>query len=187
MSRKALCFLKKIGSPGFGQDGLARTSTLIGRWRKDGAWDNALIKPDMQPVLQHYEITGHDITYEAHPGPQETYALGADHRRVHLKARQLFEAWLDGANPATLTTQEAFRLLELLGQDRQTAETCDIRLQQFKIMASRELSEAGGTGMNGAGQTIEHNNFDLPRASEAQQERSRIAGEQARKLLAEAQ
>jgi hypothetical protein len=162
------------------REGLARSSALIGRWRNDGAWDEAL-RPAIQPVLQHYEIAAHDVTYEAHPGPVETYALGAEHRRVHLKARQLFENWLDGADPAKLTTQEAFRLLELLGADRTTAETCDIRLRQFKIMAARELSEVGGR-INEDGRLIEHHNIVAPGASDELMEKSRMVLAQAEAL-----
>jgi hypothetical protein len=164
------------------REGLGRSNSMIARWRKEGGWDGANIKPDVQPVLQHYEVAGHDVTFEMHPNMADTKALGDAHRSTHLKARQLFNDWLDGRDTKELTTEQAFRLFEMLGKDRETAETCDIRLQQFKIMAQREISETGGTGMNGTGQTIEHD-IALPRASEAQIERSRIASEQARRIL----
>ena len=69
---------------------------------------------------------------------EQILALGADHRRMHLKARKLFEDWLDGADARGLTTEQAFRLFEILGKDREVSEICDIRAQQFKITAARE-------------------------------------------------
>jgi hypothetical protein len=168
------------------REGMERAVSLVSRWGKDDAWEKA-IRPAIQPVLQHYEVAGHDVTFEMHPNMADTKALGDAHRSTHLKARQLFNDWLDGRDTKELTTEQAFKLFEMLGKDRETAETCDLRLQQFKIMAARELSEAEGVNGNVRGHTIEHDNISLPKATEAQIERSRIAGEQARKLLADAQ
>jgi len=67
----------------------------------------------------------------------EILAFGDGHRRMCLKMFKLFDEWLDGANPAELTTEPAFRLFDMLGKSRECAELCDIRMQQFKIDAAR--------------------------------------------------
>jgi hypothetical protein len=89
-------------------EGLGRSGTLVARWRKDGAWDGVIAKPDIQPVLQHYAVQGHDVTFEMHPNMADTKALGDAHRSTHLKARQLFNDWL-GRDTKELTTEQAFR------------------------------------------------------------------------------
>jgi hypothetical protein len=84
------------------------------------------------------------MTYEANLLPAETESLGEGHRRSHLKMRKLLDDWLDGTCRKDLTVAEAFKLFEMLAKDRETAESCDIRLDQHRAAMAKDVTPPAG-------------------------------------------
>ena len=64
--------------------------------------------------------------------------------RSHLKMRKLLDDWLDGTCRKDLTTAEAFRLFEIHAKDRETAESCDIRLDQHRAATAKDVTPTTG-------------------------------------------
>jgi hypothetical protein len=167
------------------KQGVTRTVASIAAWRKADGWAP---KPDPLPAVKAFYAEGDGLMpYEAHPTPEDTVDLLVSCLSVHQRAARVFLGWADAVDPRTLSAEQALKFAELIARNRETIESCTMRLAAHRAFIDRELSEANGMGRNGNGQTIEHDNISLPKATEAQIERSRIAGEQARKILAEAQ
>ncbi len=164
------------------KQGIKRTVASIAMWRKADGWSP---KTDPLPAVKaFYEAGGALMPYDAHPDPSDTVDLLVSCLSVHQRTARVFLGWADAVDPRTLSASDALKFAELVARNRETIETCTMRLAAHRAFIDRELSEAEGMGRNSAsGHTIEHNLVELPRASDEQIERSRIAGEQARKLL----
>jgi hypothetical protein len=124
-------------------EGFGYTVARVAQWRKAGAWA-ADHGPDLSPVLRSYAIDEHLLTYEDTPSPEVAQELGEGHRRSHLKMRKLLDDWLDGTCRKDLTVAEAFKLFEKLVKDRETAESCEIRLDQHRAATAKDVTPSTG-------------------------------------------
>ncbi len=164
------------------KQGFKRTPSMIAQWRKADGWAP---KRDPLPAVKAFYAEGDGLMpYEAHPSPEDTVDLLVSCLSVHQRAARVFLGWADNVDPRTLTPDQALKFGEMIARNREVIETCTSRLAAHRAFLDREI-EAEGVNGNGRGRVVEHHNIELPRASEAQQERSRIASEQARKILAE--
>ncbi len=58
--------------------------------------------------------------------------------------RKLLDDWLDGTCRKDLTVAEAFKLFEMLAKDRETAESCDIRLDEHRAAMAKDVTPPAG-------------------------------------------
>jgi len=165
------------------RQGISRTASMIGKWRKEDGW--APKADPLPPVRAFYEDGGNLISYEARPDPEDTLDLLVSCLSVHQRAARVFLTWADNFDPRNLSPDQALKFAELIARNRVVIEDCTSRLASHRAFLDREAA-LDGPGVNGNSQTIEHQ-LDLPRQTEQQLERSRIASEQAQKILAEAQ
>ncbi len=131
------------------REGLDYTVSMIAQWRKADGWADEH-DPALSPVRLTYEVDGNPMTYEANLLPAETESLGEGHRRSHLKMRKLLDDWLDGTCRKDLTVAEAFKLFEMLAKDRETAESCDIRLDEHRAAIAKDVTPPAGIVDNDA-------------------------------------